>query len=256
SSFDSGTYIVEQAIQSRHEMQRQGATRSAHPDDILEEKVDSLKFSLDELARRQPWSTTAGGERLRAVELSLLLGAYYRTLVDLWNECLWNGWRLRSIEQFDLISPSGKPEDIVRAASRFRDDALTLQFVTHMPAIVNSMTINFRDVLIPKRLRAIQGSGKHRRLAFENNAFEATEFPDSFMFRFLALDRYFPDLMHRAFPSDEELSLKLVLDAWEALFWAGRVLMRRMPADSTVFKAEKLYEYAPTFTMSELIDIV
>lgn len=257
SSLDTGSYIAEQIIQSRHEPE--APLTPAHPEDILEEKVDGLKFALDELNSRASVFGRPGQENrdpLRTIQLNLLLGAYYRVLVDLWNECLWNGWRLDTSGEIDLIAPRGTDYDISRAVSRFREDALGIQFATHLPEIYRSMELDAASLSIPRRLSAIQGTGKKRRLVFEANNADRDFIPTPFAFRFLALDRYFPSLLDREFPAYPATSLRDLLNAWEALYWTTVVLTERMPEDETIHTASKLYEYAPGLSEAELIRIV
>ena len=250
---DSESLLVsEQYIQARFEPV---PGSPAHPEDVLEETIDRLKFCLDSLRLYdRPASPGQTPEaEVGRLRYHLGLGTLFRWYVDLWNRCLWNDWRIETTGPADAVVPPPDFE-VIRAVSKYRLDALKLEATAEAARSLRRLQAGGLTLPDRTRLIDIDGSGKNRRLVYGSTRDHYTAFP--IVSRVVTEEVYFTTLLDAPLPRSPDLTLRLLLDTWEALHYVAIVLQSRIPQNTEVLRLERLYDFCPTLTAAELVDIL
>jgi hypothetical protein len=257
---ESKTYLAEQLLRGQLKGNLLGPP--ARPDEIIMSSVDGSRFPLIFALKspKKPGSklTLPDGETLDRAKGMMVLGQYYMAVESYWLECLWNGWYVVSNENGDLLRPPKDNTAIIKEASIFRREVLSLEGTNHAIRLwKNSLTEDIKKNLcarIPEII--IKGSGKKRKFEIRPVAYDENVPPLTLIYRLLAQSEYYGPLLDLPLPLLDSVTLNKLFDAWEVIRALAEALLGTLPISSDVFLVEKLLKYAPTVYMDQVADLL
>lgn len=254
------TYLAEQLVGGRLKENLIGPP--SRPDDLVLASVDGsrfpLIFALKSRKEHVSKTTLPDGEILDRAKGMMVLGQYYMSLEAYWLECLWNGWYVVSNESGDLLRPPKDNTAIIKEASIFRREVLSLEATNH----VLHLWRNTLSEEIKKKLCArvpeiiIKGSGKKRRFEIRSSSYNENVPPLTLIYRLLAQSDYYGSLLDLPVPKLSPVTLTKLFDAWEVIRALAEALLGTLPVRSDVFSVDKLLKYAPTVYMDQITDLL
>jgi hypothetical protein len=231
------------------------------PDEIVEALVDGIevpvRFSL------QDAPDLAGNPRMTQVEwddiaLELNLGIMFRHVEDLWDDCLWNGYRVIDKGRVKVFIPGDI--DAIRAhrIGIARRTALAMGFSVMATRIQRGFV---ERGLLPtiRDVRAIERQEKRQVIVLSKPGESTSAQEELFVMRAYANEPYYSALLEESLPALDGITLSSVLNAWVVISRAALVLLeslakreqRPIEEDSPVHTW--LPEYAPVFQVGSLI---
>ncbi|SAK21514.1 hypothetical protein UA18_02734 [Burkholderia multivorans] len=189
------------------------------PNEVVESLVDGIEIPVRVTLYETPDLT--GNARMSQVEwkdivLELNLGILYRHTEDLWDECLWNGYRLVDAGRLKVFLPqdsdliSGHRVGICRRMSLTMGYSVIATRVHHEMAARGSLP-NIREVREIKR----QGRRQIIRVSKPGEATDVLE--ELLVMRAYASEPYYTELLDTPLAAFGELTLSSVLNAWTVI---------------------------------------
>lgn len=229
------------------------------PNEVVESLVDGIEVPVRFALKSTP--DLSGNPRMDLVKwedisLELNLGIMFRHVENLWDDCLWN--RYRVVEQGgakvfipqDVDTKRGHSVGIVRRLS------LAMGYTAMATRYHREMTARG---LLPRvrEVRAIERKGKRQvvKVSRPNESTRAME--ELFVMRSYVNEPYYSELLDEALPALGGLTLSAILDAWMVISRAALILEEAVnkkdvrPADPGPAHTW-LPEYAPVLQIDAL----
>ncbi len=199
-------------------------------DDMLEGIIDGLRIALDALrleTEGRAASTTT--DQADALYMHLFHGAIYRTLVTLWNETLWNDWRVYPSEELDFVVPPTTDWERARVLSRYRYGSILFEVSTSYGRALRQSP-EVRERLESVQLVKINVDAAGHRLVFKRASSVATL--TKYVAREQAEQLYFFGFLDIPLPRHPRITLNMLLDTWGYLAAVGDCLIKQLAAPS------------------------
>lgn len=239
-----GVFIAED-VAARKIASLTGAKGS--PDDFLEAIFDGLKISVDSLRSDFPVAPTTLGSIWRHVNL----GALYSSCINMWNDCLLNGYFVEAGVERDTLRVGDELRERGLALSTFRARRLITEHVYGFTAAWMRLPLEDR-VRISSRRRAVSGfSGDvvgRRDVQFRRVSFEVPSW--GMVARFVASKTAYSALTTQPIQRFSGVTIEELADAWEVLHGMANVLLPREHSELT--DPTQLLAYAPLISGAEL----
>ncbi|WP_448227508.1 hypothetical protein [Pseudoxanthomonas mexicana] len=196
------------------------------PQEIIESLVDGIEIPARLLLMKNP--DLAGNPRMQGVNWhevakELSLGLMYRFTEDLWDETLWNGYRVvdggrtKIFVPTDLDYISGFRAGIERRHSLTRSFAL-VGAQAHRDLVKLGFPFRLHDI------NAIERRGKRQVIKVERSPKESSLMRDIMSLRAMASEPYYDDLLNEPQPGLAGLTISSLLDAWTVLSRTSQIL--------------------------------
>lgn len=231
------------------------------PSEVAESLVDGMEVPVRFALQNSP--SLAGNPRMNHVEwsdiaLELNLGIMFRQVEDLWDDCLWNNYKVIDKDRRKLFVPQDLDVAqgyVIGHARRF-SLAMTYQVMAtkyHRGLMLQGLLPRVREV------RAIEQQGKRQVLKVSklNEHTETQE--DLFVMRGYANEPYYSELLEETLPSFGGLTLSSVLDGWMVISRASLLLVEHMAKKEKRLAPDSpahmwLPEYAPVLRVDALVE--
>lgn len=231
------------------------------PDEVVEGLVDGIevpiRFAL------QGMSSLAGNPRMDQVEwtdiaLELNLGIMFRHAEDLWNDCLWNKYKIvdkgqvKAFVPQDVDAKRGYSMGIARRFSLAAGYAV-MAAKFHRGMLAQGFLPHIREV------RAIEQQGKRQVIKASKLGEQTDAQEELLVMRGYANEPYYSNLLEETLPALGGLTLSIVLDAWVVISRAASLLVESMaekerrPAKPDSPAHTWLPEYAPVLQIDALV---
>jgi hypothetical protein len=234
----------------------------ASPDEIVENLVDGVETPIK--VALQPPLDLSGNPQLRDVEwddiaLELNLGIFYRFAEDVWDDCLWNGYKLVERGDLKLFTPTEIDPKRGHVTGIIRRQALGMQMGVTIKKLHREMLLR-GDVPQSREVRAITRDGKRQVIQLANSDGGSETQEDFLVMKAFANEPYYFELLGEPLPSLDGLTLHDVMNGWTIVSQASRVLAQSVAArHSARPPAEQapahtwLPEYAPVLQVDALV---
>lgn len=217
----------------------------ASPDDVLESLVDGAETPIKVALQTNP--DLSGNPRMSQVQWSdiameLNLGIFYRYAEDVWDDCLWNRYKVVEKGNVKLFVPTDFDAKRGHVMGLVRRQALGMQLSI-------TVTTMYRDLvrrgLLPaaRNIRAIERQGKRQVIRLEKAEGPTRVQEDFAVMKAFANDPYYAELLDESLPDLGGLTLQDVMNGWSVVSEAARVL-----ADSVVARGGDTPDDAPAHT--------
>ncbi|HEX6370872.1 MAG TPA: hypothetical protein VF006_18280 [Longimicrobium sp.] len=187
------------------------------------------------------------------------IGRMYSAFETVWNECLWNGWRVgESQDGMDVIVPVDLEIAVARAVGDARRDSLYYQ----VPFLARQI---WRRLPEEERRRwwAIARVGGAERTedgtitpVLGRRAFDPDNPPPEFLFWQILVDGEMGFLPDEPLPRLAGLTVRQLFDVWAVLASFGEVLQSIAPTPQENPPPEDLLEHAPLIRRDRLEEFV
>jgi hypothetical protein len=229
----------------------------ATPDEVMISAIDSARYPLSSIQSLLGDSTQEKQtdlEVLGMIKRTMMLANLYDSIETIWMDCLWLGKYIQKESECDFIIDSDIEAAINRAVSDYRRQSLILQFINlSMFEWKNSLTEETKRQIYRNAFEVmIERRQKKKKLSLCPMKYEAEFPPATLKYRLWAQESYFQKLLTVKLPNYHNFTLEQLLAAWEILHTLSNRLFSMFPADSGVFKPNKLLQYAPTIPKDEL----
>lgn len=179
----------------------------------------------------------------------------HRGHYDVWQQALWEGWRLISAEDQLVFAPADR--DVAKLADvwRLRQESVFISSVwKEMATWSNMSTEERRELLLPQTVIDVEQSpGRRRRFVVARPPIKRMP---SYAFSRIGLERsYLAPFLERPLPADPKLTSTLILRAWYVVLDLAKVLAATRPRPS-FFDVENVRRWALVVRRSELVDVL
>ncbi len=234
------------------------------PNEIVESTIDGVEIPVRFTLSRSP--DLSGNPRMDQVKwedisLELNLGIFYRHAEDLWDDCLWNDYKLISEDDFKAFIPTTVNANAAYSMGLARRLSLSMGFTViatrhyRTQVAIGHISQNREVVAIGRR-----GRNQYLKLAKPSDLSNMQE--RLVIARALAAEPYYAEILDEPRPSLGGLSVNTLLTAWGVLAQAAKLLMDTVAKASTYgIDAESpthvwLPRYAPVLQISALADSI
>lgn len=231
------------------------------PNEVVESLVDGIELPIRVVLQANP--SLAGNPRMNQIQWTeavreLNLGVLYRFAEDVWDDCLWNSYKMVDKGPAKVFLP--QDFDVLRA---YR---IGLARRTSLSMAFNIVAKQFqRDVLARgARLRVrevcgIERRGKRQIIKVAKHGVSSEIIEELSVLRTYAAEPYYEKLLEERLESLQGLTLSSLIDAWMVIARAVHVLVQsigekhaRNLGDDRVHAW--MPEYAPTLQVEALVD--
>jgi hypothetical protein len=233
------------------------------PNEVVESLVDGIELPIRIVL--QPSPSLAGNPRMNQiqwVEVSreLNLGILYRFAEDLWDDCLWNSYRMVGDERRKVFLP--QDFDVARA---YRIGlARRASLSTAFSILGRHFLRDARAMGLPPRIREVSGierRGKRQMIKVSKHGISTEVIDEIDVLRAYAVEPYYDELLEERLESLQGLTLSALIDAWTVLSRTAHVLVRsltaKQPRNAEGGRAnEWLPECAPTLQIEALVQVL
>ncbi len=232
------------------------------PDEVIESIVDGIEVPIRFALRDSP--SLAGNPRMNQVEwndiaLELNLGIMFRHAEDLWDDCLWNKYKVVEKAKLKVFYP--QDFDTVRGYRMgiIRRTSLALGYSIMAAKYHREM---FVQGFAPRlyEVRAISQQGRRQVIKVSKTVEQTRAQEELLIMRGYANEPYYFELLEEALPTLGGLTLSAVLDAWVVVSRVALVLVESMaekeirPANPESPAHTWLPEYAPVLHVDALVE--
>lgn len=231
------------------------------PNEVVESLVDGIELPIKVVLQTKP--NLAGNPRMNQIQWTeasreLNLGILYRFAEDLWDDCLWNSYKMVDKGQVKVFLP--QDFDVLRAyrtglarraslsmgfnivATQFQRDALTL-----------GARLRVRDVC------GIERSGKRQVIKVAKQGVSTGILEELSVLRTHAAEPYYGELLEEGLESLQGLTLSALIDAWTFISRVAHVLIESIGEKHAQNAGDDrvhawMPEYAPTLQVGALVD--
>lgn len=234
------------------------------PNEIVEGTIDGIEVPVRLTLSQSP--DLSGNPRMEQVQwgdiaLELNLGVFYRHAEDLWDDCLWNDYKLVSKGDFKAFIPTTVNSNAAYSLGLARRFSLSMGFTVvatrhyREQIAIGHISQNREVVAIGRR-----GRSQYLKLGKPSDLNSMQE--RLVVARALAAEPYYAEILDEPLPALGGLSVNALLRAWGVLAQAAKLLMDSVAKTSTVgINAESpthvwLPRYAPILQISALADSI
>ncbi len=230
------------------------------PDEVVESIVDGIEVPVRFALQGSP--SLAGNPRMNQVDwsdiaLELNLGIMFRHAEDVWNDCLWNNYKVVAKDRLRVFVPQDPDVAKGYVIGHARRMALTMGYQVmatryHRGLLARGLLPRLREV------KAIEQNGKRQILKISKPGEQTEAQEDLFVIRSYANEPYYAELLEEALPSAGGLTLSSVLDAWAIISRTALVLVEHLAGKDNQLDPDSpayawLPEYAPVLQVDALI---
>lgn len=202
---------------------------SFSPDEVIQSTVDAVQIPIKVILGNAP--SLAGSPKFGTADwegyrLDFNLGQVYFSIEELWDDCLWNGFRPTVKEHKTTFSPADHFWLRLRAASRARQDNLNLQFFSMSERYESHIGrlggLGFRDI------QHIEKSDRKQviKLApISQPTQEGAHLASLFAY---ACEPYYKDLLNEAISTLASGTLNELLRVWAVVIRCADVLKTQL----------------------------
>lgn len=231
------------------------------PDEVVESLVDGIEVPVRFVLQTTP--DLAGNPRMDQVEwsdiaLELNLGIMFRHAEDLWDDCLWNKYKVVEKGQLKAFVPQDVDAKRGQSIGIARRLSLSMGYTVMATKFHRSMVARG---LLPRirEVRAIERAGKRQVIKVSKPDEPTSALEELAVMRGYANEPYYSELLEEDLPSLGGLTLSVILDAWVVISHAALVLMESL-AEKEVRPAKPdspthtwLPEYVPVLQVDALV---
>lgn len=231
------------------------------PNEVVESLVDGIELPIRVVLQAKP--KLAGNPQMNLIQWTeaareLNLGILYRFTEDIWDECLWNSYKMVDKGRTKAFLP--QDVDVIRAyrIGLARRTSLSAAFSIvgaqfQRQALAGGSRLKIREICGIERL------GKRQVLKVARCGDSSEIFEELFVLRAHAAEPYYGELLEERLESLQGLTLSIIIDAWMVLSRAAHVLVqsigekhaRNLGNDRT----RVLFpEYAPTLQVEAIVN--
>ncbi|PLT19474.1 MULTISPECIES: hypothetical protein [Ralstonia] len=231
------------------------------PNEVVEGLVDGIEVPVRFALQGEP--NLAGNPRLGQVEwsdiiLELNLGIMFRHAEDLWEDCLWNGYKVVDTGRVKTFVPQDVDAKRGYALGLVRRFTLGMGY-SFMATKVHRSLVEQGFLPRIREVRAIEKEGRRQVIKVSKPGEITRAQEELFILRGFANEPYYAELLEEALPSLNGLTLSAILDAWVVISRAALVLL-----ESVATKEERpvkqddsllswLPEYVPVLQVDALV---
>lgn len=179
----------------------------------------------------------------------------HRSHYDVWQQALWEDWRLISAEEHLVFTPADRDMAKLADVWRLRQESIfTSSAWKEMAAWPHMSTEERRELLPPRTVIDVEQSpGRRRRFVVARPPIKRMP---SYAFSRIGLERsYLAPFLERPLPAHPELTSALILQAWYVALDLAKVLAAARPRPS-FFDVENVRRWALVVRRSELVDVL
>lgn len=232
----------------------------ASPDAVVESLVDGIEMPVGFVLSSLP--DLAGNPNLKQVRwgdiaIELNLGIFYRNAEDVWDDCLWNGYKLLYQGKRRYFYPTQPVYQKAHVMGVARRRSLAMAFsVVARQVQLQMASAGLVDGL--REVREIEKVGKRQVLKVSKPG-ELTEAQDQLTaLKAYASEPYYSELLQEKAPNLNGLTLNDVLAAWTVISRASKLLMEALDAQANDGKDDAppqswLPQYAPVLQVDALV---
>lgn len=231
------------------------------PNEIIESLVDGIELPIRIVLQSNPSLT--GSPRMDQVQwieagLELNLGVLYRFAEDVWNDCLWNSYKLVDKGRLKVFMPQdvdairGHRIGLARRASLASGFSI---MATHHQrrALASGARLRVREAC------GIERQSKRQVIKFAKNGFASEFMQELSVLRTYAAEPYYEALLGERLESLQGLTLSALIDAWTVVSCVTHVLVQSIGEKHTRNIGDDrvhvwMPEYAPTLQVDALVD--
>ncbi|MBO9880651.1 hypothetical protein [Xanthomonas sp. D-109] len=231
------------------------------PQEVMESLVDGIELGIKVVLQNNP--SLAGNPQCKDVDWieanrELNLGVMYQFAKDVWNDCLWNGYKMIDRGSFKVFLPGDL--DAIRAyrVGLARKLSLTIGF-SIMAGQFQRLALARGGRLWVREVCAIKREGKKQYISIAKAGVEPGDFIQGLAIqRALAVEPYYRDLIEEKLESINGLTLSSLLNAWMVISSASNFLLqsarekytRKISSDSP---SDWISDYVPTLQIDAIL---
>jgi len=230
------------------------------PNEVFESIVDGIEVPVRFALQGSP--SLAGNPSMNQVEwsdivLELNLGVMFRHAEDVWDDCLWNSYKMTVADDMRFFTP--QEPDVVKSfvVGHARRLSLAVGSMVSLKKfyrgwIARGLMPRLREVI------AIEQVGKRQVLKVSKRREQTSTQEDLFVMLSYAGEPYYEELLGEASPAAGGLTLSSVLDAWTVISRSALVLVENLSSKDEQIDPLRpahtwLPEYAPVLQVDALI---
>ena len=232
------------------------------PSEIVESLVDGIEVPVRFALQSSP--SLAGNPRMKEVgwndiAVELNLGILFRFAENLWDDCLWNKYKvvdkglIKGFVPQDVDVKKGFVMGIVRRNSLAMGYSI-MATKFHRGMVARGLLPQIREV------RAIEQQGKHQVIKVSKVGEQTRSQEELLVLRGYANDPYYSELLEESLPQLDGLTLSVILNAWVVISGTALLLVESRAAKDgiSVIKPDSpvhtwLPEYAPVLQVDALV---
>ncbi|OGB82153.1 MAG: hypothetical protein A2496_21555 [Burkholderiales bacterium RIFOXYC12_FULL_60_6] len=231
------------------------------PSEIVESLVDGIEVPVRFALQSSP--SLAGNPRMNEVgwndiAVELNLGILFRFAEDLWDDCLWNKYKvvdkglIKGFVPQDVDVKKGFVMGIVRRNSLAMGYSI-MATKFHRGMVARGLLPQIREV------RAIEQQGKRQVIKVSKVGEQTRSQEELLVLRGYANDPYYSELLEESLPQLDGLTLSVILNAWVVISGTALLLVEsRAAKDGISVKPDSpvhtwLPEYAPVLQVDALV---
>lgn len=231
------------------------------PDEIIESLVDGIEVPVRFALQSSP--SLAGNPSMNQIKWSdiaieLNLGIMFRTAEDLWDDCLWNKYKVLDERGIKIFVPQDADAKRGFVMGIFRRISLAMGYTIMATKYHREMVARGHQPRI-REVRAIEQQGKRQVIKVSKTGEQTRAQEELFHMRGFANEPYYCELLEETLPQLGELTLSVILDAWVVISRVALVLMESI-AEKEVQPAKLdspvhtwLPAYAPVLQIDALV---
>lgn len=232
---------------------------SYSPDEIVQSIVDGTEVPLKRILEKNP--DLQGNPDFSSLDWNELifdahLGTLYMHIEDLWDDCLWNGYRLARHEGEFIFVPKESEWQKRYLASRFRLDSLNREFAAHaLQAQSRPNYKYFLQALGPINVKSITKAGRKQRINLSHFDVDSKDGIRLITMRAYASEPYYTDLLSESQHRLQGATLDQLLTAWIIISRASEVLLNELSVTEAGERHEpraRLPPFAPVIQIKAL----
>jgi hypothetical protein len=248
------TFSVEQVLQAKISGNIFGF--DYRPDDLLTTEIDGARFPLiyvSNFKENHSKIKYSDLEILHKIWLMKILGQYYDILESIWEDCLWNGLIIDQTGTVDIIFNKDRFFMAIKAVAQYREQHLGMEFVLFATSMWRSeLDDGIKRHLGERYIVTFHGAGKKRDYNLQIEPYNPERIPSTLIFRLMAQESYFDDLVNLEMPKYFNLTLEHLFASWEIIYSLSEALMDKLPEDDSIKQINKLGQFAPSIKKVKL----
>ncbi|WP_141233587.1 hypothetical protein [Lysobacter antibioticus] len=231
------------------------------PNEVVESIVDGIELPIRVILQTKPNLT--GNPQMNQVQwkeaaLEFNLGITYRFAEDIWNDCLWNSYKITQMRQSKIFQP--QDIDVIRAhqIGLARQASLSTAF-TIMATQFQRQVLARGARLRIREVCGIERRGKRQVIKVSRHGASTEVIEELSVLRTHAAEPYYGELLEERQESLQGLTLSALVDAWTVLSRAAHVLTQSLGEKHTRIPKDDrphtwLPDYAPTLQVEALVE--
>lgn len=232
---------------------------SFSPDEIIQSIVDGGQVSIKVvLGLKQSLSGSANFKKLDWKDLvsDFNLGNLYQQLEQLWDDCLWNDYRVDDGPVAKLFMPRDPFWSQLHAASRARQSNLMMEFFGRARAHLKQLVAEGRNPLFgSKEVKSIEKVGRRKIVRFSSSEKLSEHALSLQIARAYASEPYYSNLLEAPQQGLGGGSLNELISAWHVVVQCSELLIKRMGTEEPKLapaESNSLNDFAPVLQRDAL----